>query len=45
MKIAVAGPSLSNDMPLEQNNEVLAVDIVDEKVALFNSKQFLVEDT
>lgn len=48
MKIAVAGTGyvgLSDAMLLAQNNEVVAVDIVAEKVELLNSKQSPIEDT
>lgn len=47
MKIAVAGTGyvgLSNAMLLAQHNEVIAVDIVKEKVALLNNKQSPIED-
>lgn len=47
MKIAVAGTGyvgLSNAMLLAQHNEVIAVDIVEEKVALLNNKQSPIED-
>lgn len=47
MKIAVAGigyVGLSNAMLLAQHNEVVAIDIVSEKVTLLNSKQSPIED-
>lgn len=47
MKIVVAGTGyvgLSNAMLLAQHNEVIAVDIVEEKVALLNNKQSPIED-
>lgn len=47
MKIAVAGTGyvgLSNAMLLAQHNEVVAVDIVEEKVRLLNNKQSPIED-
>ena len=43
MKIAIAGTGyvgLSNAILLSQHNEVIAVDLVPEKVALINSKKF-----
>lgn len=47
MKIAVAGTGyvgLSNAMLLAQHNEVIAVDIDEEKVKLLNNKQSPIED-
>jgi UDPglucose 6-dehydrogenase len=47
MKIAVAGTGyvgLSNAVLLAQHNEVVAVDIVQEKVALVNSKESVILD-
>jgi UDPglucose 6-dehydrogenase len=47
MKIAIAGTGyvgLSNAMLLAQHNEVIAVDIVKEKIDLLNNKQSPIED-
>ncbi len=47
MKITIAGTGyvgLSNAVLLAQHNEVIAVDIVEEKVALINSKKSTVDD-
>lgn len=47
MKIAVAGTGyvgLSNAMLLAQHNEVIAVDIIEEKIELLNNKQSPIED-
>jgi UDPglucose 6-dehydrogenase len=48
IKIAIAGTGyvgLSNAMLLAQHNEVVAIDIIKEKINLLNSKQSPIEDT
>lgn len=48
MKIAVAGTGyvgLSNAMLLAQHNEVVAIDILEEKINLLNNNQSPIEDT
>ena len=48
MEIAIAGTGyvgLSNAMLLAQHNEVVAVDIIPEKIDLLNAGSFPIEDT
>jgi UDPglucose 6-dehydrogenase len=48
MKIAITGTGyvgLSNAMLLSQHNEVVAVDIIPDKIVLLNSGKSPIEDT